>query len=170
MPQSGGRVLHLLRHAKAERASEFGEDRERPLNDKGHSEAARVAAHLADRGISLVVCSSALRARQTVEPLVAKLGCAVAFEDSLYSADEEDMIRRVRELPDEASEVLICGHNPTIERVTWELSGEDLEFPTCALATVVFPVESWAEVERGGGRLAAFVVARDLPDGDDFPD
>ncbi|GIU83749.1 MAG: phosphoglycerate mutase [Acidimicrobiales bacterium] len=164
MAASAGRVLHLLRHAKAARASESGEDRDRPLDERGRREAERLAAHLADRDISLVVCSSALRARQTVEPLVARLGCTVSFEDSLYSADEEVLISRIRELSDEAREVLVCGHNPTIERAAWELSGEALEFPTCALATLLFPVDGWAEVERGGGRVLSFVVGRDLPD------
>src|SRR5690625_4581183 len=66
-------TLVLLRHAKAEAAGPS--DFERKLSAPGRSQARRVAAHLVAAGLApdVVLCSAALRARQTWEQVAAGL-------------------------------------------------------------------------------------------------
>ena len=63
------RRLLLLRHAKSSWDDPALADHDRPLAPRGRRAAKRMGAHLRDEQveISLVLCSSATRARQTLE-------------------------------------------------------------------------------------------------------
>jgi 8-oxo-dGTP diphosphatase len=77
-------VSILLRHASAgDRHSWTGDDRLRPLDDKGHRQAAEIAAALRSEEIRRVVSSPYVRCVQTVEPLAAELGLEVELDDRL---------------------------------------------------------------------------------------
>jgi phosphohistidine phosphatase SixA len=45
--------------------------------------------------------------------------------------------------------VLVVGHNPGIGSLAARLSGEALEFPTCAMAVIAFDAARWADAESG---------------------
>jgi phosphohistidine phosphatase len=104
----------------------------------------------------LVVCSTARRTRQTAKPVVAELGCDVRYDDRLYAAETEDVLAVVRTLPDECDTVMVVGHNPAMEEVTFELCGKSPLYPTAALGTVSLAVDTWSEVAPGVGTLEAF--------------
>ena len=64
--------LTIVRHAFAGHKREWlGPDLDRPLDERGHAEAARLATLLADKKVSRIVSSPALRCRQTMQPLAA---------------------------------------------------------------------------------------------------
>ena len=61
----------------------------------------------------LVVCSTAVRAEQTLKRVLPGLGePAVWFEVTLYAAAAETLLARVQTLPDEVEEAMLVGHNP----------------------------------------------------------
>jgi phosphohistidine phosphatase len=114
----------------------------------------------------LVLCSTALRARQTLAALVPVLGgdVAIRLEESLYGAGLDEVLARVREVDDSVSSLLVIGHNPTLHELALFLSGaaDALErFPTGALASLAFST-GWAALDEGGAELEGFVVPRDL--------
>lgn len=156
-----GRTLLVLRHAKA--AGEPGvNDIERPLTAGGRRDAGAAGQWLLDRGITpdWVLCSSALRTRQTWEQIRAALGeaapgdDAVSIEQRLYDAGAHDLLDLVNEQPGEAHTLLTVGHNPASgQLVAWLTGRSDIAFPACALA-VVRVGESWAAVAPGSGELA----------------
>jgi len=155
--------LLLLRHAKSSWDDPGLPDHERPLAPRGHRAAERMAEYL------LVLCSSALRTRETLERMTDAFGGAeIAVEDELYGATEDELLKRLRRVAEGSETVALIGHNPGIQDLAIALagSGEGLErmrakFPTGALAVLEFD-GPWRRLELGGARLASFVTPKDL--------
>ena len=71
-------TILLVRHAAAGKRSRWaGDDRLRPLDDRGRRQAVGLAEALASRGVERVLTSPYIRCRQTVEPLAKTLGLPV---------------------------------------------------------------------------------------------
>jgi phosphohistidine phosphatase len=162
------RLLHLLRHAKSSWDDPTLTDHERPLAPRGLKASQRIADHVAQSGIApeLVLCSTALRTRQTLAALLPVLGgdVDIRLEDALYRAGPHEVLARVREADDAISSLLVIGHNPTLHELALFLSGhaEALDrFPTGALASLAVPT-AWADLGEGGAELEGFVVPREL--------
>jgi phosphohistidine phosphatase len=169
---SGVKYLYLLRHAKSDWGNSSLPDHDRPLNKRGTHAADAMAGHFRDKDIrpELVLCSTALRAGETLEPVATVLGAAstVQIERKLYGASAEDLLDRVREVPDGVGSVLLIGHNPGMEGLALALAGTGRaldrireKFPTAALATLEVP-GTWRELQPGSAELTDFVVPRDL--------
>src|SRR5215471_15136681 len=166
------RRLHLLRHAKSSWDDDTLRDRERPLAPRGRRATRRIArwARKHDVRPQLVVSSSAVRARQTLQGVLPGLGePEIWIELALYAASAETLLERVHALPDEAEEAMLVGHNPGLGDLLLLLAepGElreraEAKVPTGALATLEADIESWADLEPGGARLVSFVVPRQL--------
>jgi phosphohistidine phosphatase len=160
------RIL-LLRHAKSSWDDDALSDHDRPLAPRGRKAAALIAEHLreVDLDVELVLCSSARRARETLERLGTTLGSVpTSYEDGLYGASEGELLERLRRLPEEVGSVAMIGHNPGLHDLAIALTreGRKLElFPTGALATLVSD-GPWPELASGHARLEAFVIPKDL--------
>lgn len=164
--------LVLLRHAKSAWDDPTLRDRDRPLAPRGRKAAKRVARWTRKHGIrpQLVVCSSAVRARQTLERVLPGLGDpAVWIEVALYAATAETLLARVRALPEEADEVMLVGHNPGVMDLALLLAAPgrnrkraQVNVPTGALVELELEAARWAEVSPGEARLTRFVVPREL--------
>jgi phosphohistidine phosphatase len=159
------RYLLLLRHAKSSWDDPALADHDRPLAPRGRNAAKLIGAHLRREGIEIssVLCSSAVRATQTLE-LVAPAG-EVRIEDDLYGASDEHLLQRLRRESDEHQAVMLIGHNPAIQDLTLLLSpGAQQQvgkFPTGSLATLAF-AGSWASLAPAQAKLIAFVRPREL--------
>lgn len=158
------KTLHLLRHAKSDWSDPSLDDHDRPLNDRGRRGRLLLAEHVRGWPVDLVVCSTAERARETAEPVVAALACPVRFEPAIYEASVGDLFDVVRALPDEADVVLMVGHNPGFEDLTHMLCGTSPPYPTGALGTIELERASWAAVDLSHGRLIAHVTPAQLRD------
>jgi phosphohistidine phosphatase len=165
------RTLYLLRHAKSSWDDPALGDHERPLAPRGRRDGKRVAEHLRREEIEpeLVLCSSATRAQETLDLIRPALGSAtVAVEDGLYGASSDELLARLRQVPDEVASVLVIGHNPGLEELALVLAstGDELgrleeKFPTAALATLALS-QAWAPLAAGDATLAAYVVPTQL--------
>jgi phosphohistidine phosphatase len=164
--------LFLLRHAKSSWDEPGLADRERPLAPRGRNASKRIARHMRDEGIApeLVLCSSSLRTRETLERLGLGDEAEVRIEDDLYAASAGELLALLNGLPDEIDAVMLIGHNPGIEELTLQLaeSGEELgrvrqKFPTAALATLELD-GGWAELAPGSATLVGFVKPKELPE------
>jgi phosphohistidine phosphatase len=165
-------TLHLLRHAKSSWSDPTLSDHQRPLARRGQRDAKRIAKHLVRVGIEpeLVLCSTAVRARETLELIRAGLGAApkVSFEAELYAASSRELLERIHTVPDEVTSLMLIGHNPSLQDLALALSsgGPELariraKFPTAALATMTLPT-SWSLVSDADAVLAAYVVPKEL--------
>ena len=165
--------LLLFRHAKSDWHAGIKDDHERPLTKRG-SEAARVMGRVlaaADQVPDLIVTSSAVRARTTVELAHAAGGwtCPIETSDALYDTDATSVLEEIRGLPDSADRVLLAGHEPTWSELTSRLiGGGDLRFPTAALARLDLDVARWRDATFGSGVLVWLLQPKFFVEGD-FP-
>jgi phosphohistidine phosphatase len=167
--------LFVLRHAKSSWNNSYLSDHDRPLAPRGERAAEALAAHMAtiDPPPALVLCSTARRAQETLEPVRATLPAAtsVSVEDALYGASAPELLDRLRGVPDDTASVMLVGHNPGLEDLVKglgrdgdpELLGRvQRKFPTGALATLAIP-GPWKGLGWGAATLEAFVVPAELP-------
>jgi phosphohistidine phosphatase len=159
--------LALLRHAKASSHDFHLDDHERPLNERGRRAAQQIGAYLRERGLgpALVLCSSAVRTRQTLELLELETGPEVLVADDLYGASAGELLDRIRRVDDVFSSVLIIGHNPGLQDLTVALLADRpgiVSFPTGALAELSAPITRWQDLEPGVATLDVLVTPKDL--------
>ena len=165
--------LYLLRHAKAVPPEEGGSDRDRPLEQRGRRAAQAVARWIAEQRLApaLVLCSPALRTRQTLDIIASSFARPpqILIEDGLYLAAAPQLFARLRRLPADTASVLLVGHNPGYHELAVSLSEVAVGpliarlagFPTGALAS--FEVEvPWAHLDRRQARLAAVATPKEL--------
>ena len=168
--------LWLLRHAKSSWDDPDMEDVDRPLAPRGARAADRMRQYFDAEEIrpELVLCSSALRTRETLGRILPGLGSqmTVRIEPSLYSFEADQLLDRLREVPGDVGSVMLIGHNPAMQELGSALAaeGDRLDelrkgFPTAALAELDVPVGSWEELMPGSGRLERFVLPRELASG-----
>ncbi len=171
------KTLYLLRHAKAERDSESGEDFDRPLAKRGIRDAESLGRLLNVRNQrpDLIITSSARRTLETVEHLTAEWPrpVPVVEEKELYLATAEQLIAAARTAPDTAARVMLVGHNPGIEDLAVHLAQAFAteasnrmrgNFPTCALGVFELSIEHWAYVSWDLARMSFYGGPKDLAD------
>jgi phosphohistidine phosphatase len=170
------KTILLLRHAKSAWSDPRLDDHERPLSRRGEQAAKAMAAHIARREPrpGLILCSTAMRTRQTLAPLVKQLDAPappIALEKGLYLASEDVLLAHLQAVGDEVATVLLIGHNDGIWHLAEALAGSGPaktlaalreKYPTGTLATLRYPDRSWRDLAPGGAELLAFVRPRDL--------
>jgi phosphohistidine phosphatase len=166
------RTAYLLRHAKSDWSDRTLADHDRPLARRGRRDAERVAKHLRGLGLEpeLVLCSSAERTRGTLELIRPALGGSrVLIEKRLYAASSDELLERLRAVPEPVASVMLIGHNPGIQELALALAAAGAErellaakFPTGALATFAVLVATWSRLAAGDAELTAFVAPKQL--------
>jgi phosphohistidine phosphatase len=151
-------TLIVLRHSKA--ASPIGiPDVERPLAGRGRKDAEKVGDELraAGRVPDRVICSTALRTRQTLDGL--GLDAPVDFESRVYDNDADEILDLLREQSEET--LLLIGHNPSMHLLVVGLTGGGVDdhFPTSATAVIEFD-GGWENLWPGAGRLVSLWTPR----------
>ena len=118
----------------------------------------------------LVVCSSAVRARETLQRMLPGLGePEVWVEVTLYAASAETLLERIRALPEEVDDAMLVGHNPGVMDLVLLLARAGAlrdraseNVPTGALAVLNLDAGRWSDVTEGSATLKRFVVPREL--------
>jgi phosphohistidine phosphatase len=131
--------LILLRHAKAE--AHRSDDHSRVLAPRGRADASSLRPVIAALAPALAVVSTASRAKETWS-LADPGGVEVVFDERVYEATVADLREVLGELTVESA--VLVGHNPSLERLAWELEDNDdtnRGMRTCGLA--VFEVADW---------------------------
>ena len=168
---SEDRVLILVRHSEADSAGSPDQDRELP---DGGWEDAREAGQWQPRheyGVDEVLCSTAVRARQTCEA-IWEGGCSEAdvhYDSRVYNASAQRLLDVIREAEADANIVMVVGHAPGIPYLTSILAdGEGSEqahealaagFPTTGIAILSY-AGHWSDLAPATARLERFHVAR----------
>jgi phosphohistidine phosphatase len=166
-------MLHLLRHAKSS-TKEDVEDHERPLSRRGHDAARLVGRHLPRMAgdLDLVLCSSALRTRETLDLVIAEFSPRPrsVVEDELYLASRERLMDRLHRIDEADINVLLIGHNPGLQELAVALAEKNSKnfrtlasgkFPTAAYASFRVPAR-WSELGFSRNELIDYVTAESL--------
>jgi phosphohistidine phosphatase len=168
--------LFLLRHAKSSPNDRELADHDRPLAPSGREAAKHIAAYMKDKSFepSIVLCSSAVRARQTLELISPAFPeqTAIEIEHDLYHAGSNELMTRLQRVSRDAASVLLIGHNPAMQDLVLTIASESEQveairkkFPAAALAVLDARIEYWEHLGPGGAVLAEFVTPQQLKAG-----
>ncbi|MEN7973691.1 MAG: histidine phosphatase family protein, partial [Verrucomicrobiota bacterium] len=135
---SDGKTLYLVRHAEAFWMKAGQRDFDRPLNDRGKHDAAEMGQKLKATGIQpeIIISSPALRATQTAEIIVRKLGLStdsILFNENIYEAETADLLKIVKSVKECHASTMLIGHNPSMTWLINHLTGQHVaNAPTCS--------------------------------------
>lgn len=115
--------LLLVRHAHAGAKDRWrGDDRLRPLSDRGREEARSLVDVLATYAPAQVVSSPLVRCVQTVEPVATRFGLPIELSGALGPQADRDAARLLRALASASHSVVVCTHGETIEALQRRLA------------------------------------------------
>ena len=143
------KTLIIIRHAKSSWDNIGQDDRERPLNERGKTDAPEMAARLKEKemDVDLFVSSPAKRAKRTARYFAEAFGQEkedVVLVEPLYGADVATFYHIVGNLEDKYDTIAIFSHNPGITEFVNTLTGVHVDnIPTCGVFAVQAAAESW---------------------------
>jgi phosphohistidine phosphatase len=96
----------------------------------------------------VVLSSDAVRARLTAAAVAQAAHHAgeVLLDPHLYLASPADILSRLTTVRKNAGTVMIVGHNPGLEQLVEQLTGESQDLPTAALAQISLPIDQWRDL------------------------
>ena len=176
------KTLLLLRHAKSDWSHRELADHDRPLAPRGRRAAPAMGRFMARAGLQpeMVLCSSALRTRETWSLLAPELHAEppVAYDRELYLASPVDILTVLGRASPSLSSILVIGHNPGMEELALALAvaGEAdrkkrermrRKFPTAALAVFAGEARAWRGLDPEAFTLQRYVRPKDLPEAEE---
>jgi phosphohistidine phosphatase len=160
-------TLLILRHAKAEQGDGLPDD-QRELSSRGRKAARKMGELARDEGLlpQRILSSTSVRTRQTVESFVEASGseAPVEYLHSLYLGEPRAYFAALAEHAAGATRVMVVGHNPGLEELVRELTGEAVSLPTAALVECTLPVEkfeSGVPLQEAGAELRRIFRPKD---------
>ncbi len=158
--------LILVRHAKSDWTNEV-DDFDRPLNERGHQDAPRMAKYLLDKNIDIqhFVTSPAKRALTTCryfaetfrKPKIKKI-------EDLYEPHPEDFFNTILDFDDEFSSIALFSHNPGISDFASSLTDHVLEMTTCNVVIFDIDCDEWSLFEGANKTFVAHYRPKELFD------
>lgn len=154
--------LLIIRHAKSEWGDLNIKDFNRPLNSRGHKNAPEMAKRLLNKNLipQRIVSSPALRAITTAEYFAEIFGinsADIIKEPEIYDALPFTLLDIINNLDDNNDFIALVGHNPGLTNLLNLYCDTSIQnIPTCGMALIHFPFDSWKMLSRGTGDLILF--------------
>jgi len=119
---AASRTLILMRHAAAAGGVR---DEDRPLTAGGEVVAAEAGEWIRATlpPVDVVLCSAAVRTRQTLAALA--IDAPTEYLDELYNGGVDDIAEQIGKVEDAARTVLVVGHSPGIPSTAYQLATSD---------------------------------------------
>jgi phosphohistidine phosphatase len=161
------KTLLLMRHAKSSWKDESLDDHDRPLNKRGKRDAPRMGELLRDQQCvpDYILCSSARRARKTAECVAFAAGVRgeTRITPDLYMVPPARILEILAQTPEPCRCLLLIAHNPSLEELFEQLTGESRAFSTAAIAHLQWSIDSWSAAgSHAAAALADFWQPRSL--------
>ncbi len=159
--------LFLLRHAKSSWDDLDLSDFDRPLNSRGEKAAPRMGKEMKKRAVKpdLILCSPSKRTKETLS-LVAEsadlVSIEVSFCDEIYEATVKDLLKVLHKQSKSHKTILMVGHNPGMESLLLDLTGDYEHFSTAALASIDVDLDDWKDLNKGVGKLKWILRPKEL--------
>ncbi len=158
--------LLIIRHAKSDK-SFFGNDFERPLNERGKTDAPAMANRLLKTvgKLDALVSSPAKRAKKTAELFAETFGKPsdeIIFISALYHANVEVFYDVISALPDSLDIVAVFSHNPGITYFVNSLNTKARidNMPTSGIFAVEINTTQWSGFTKGRKEFLFFDYPR----------
>jgi len=156
--------LILVRHAKSDHTFEI-DDFDRPLNERGHKDAPKMAKYLKENGIDIqhFVSSPAKRALTTCRYFAETYGNPkIQKEEDLYEPHPEDFENTILNLNDLHSSAALFSHNNGISDFASSLTEKTIQLPTCGVVIFEINCDEWSEFEGADKKLIHFFVPKEI--------
>ena len=143
------RELILIRHSKTIIAEMGMRDFDRPLKKDRTDDAKNMAKYLKGLGLKpeLILCSPALRTKQTAELFCEKLNYdynKIVFDERLYESSAEEYLQVISETESEITTLVVIGHNPSVSFLAGKLANRFLDdMPTSGTAWLSLESDDW---------------------------
>ena len=143
-------------------------DHDRDLLPDGIMAAARMGRYLhsIDVNPSLLISSTANRARDTAKAMAEQIGFdfdSIEYDSELFEGGAKAYLAVVNSLPNSVDSAMIVGHNPDVSYFSEFLTHEQIgTLRKGAVVGVAFEDISWAEVSGRMGHIVLNVSPRDL--------
>ncbi|MEV8467024.1 histidine phosphatase family protein [Fluviibacterium sp. DFM31] len=164
--------LILMRHAKSSWQDTDLDDHARVLNARGRRSCDAIGPWLAahDHVPDQILCSDSARTRQTWALLAPHFPPTPAplLMPELYLASAKALRTALSEASGDT--VALLAHNPGIGEFAARLVTAAPAhprfgiYPTLATLVAEFPIDSWANLKLGTGKVLDFIVPRELTD------
>ncbi len=146
--------LIIVRHAKS--SWKFNViDHERPLNERGITDAHLVARSLKEFGVNLdmLISSDAVRAKTTAEIFISELKInqnCIHFNHDLYDFSGSNLVQVIKECDSSINNLMVFGHNHAITAFV-NTNGDTFidNVPTCGVTIIDFDIDNWEDLNKG---------------------
>lgn len=143
-------------------------DIDRPLNNRGHSTAPKMAHYLGSQGFlpEIFYVSPAKRALTTAEYFAKEFKIRTDrfhIVPRLYMADIDDFIAVIQEAPDLAQKIAIFAHNPGVTEFANICCNANIQnMPTCSILWLECDIEYWQNFEVNDLKLKNIFFPREV--------
>lgn len=157
------KFLFLLRHAHSEKIN--GKDFNRPLSIEGLGKCKEIADNLQNKNfdsipllslIEEIICSSAIRTKQTAENIFRNSKIKISYDDLLYKGEASYIHELISLSDNNINGLLIIGHNPAIAQFCLELDQSVPEFLPGSLAIFRCTNDNWQKINSSNVKLIEF--------------
>ncbi|MCW3078547.1 MAG: phosphohistidine phosphatase SixA [Bacteroidetes bacterium] len=155
--------LFLIRHAKSDWGSQFLKDIDRPLNERGYTDAYFMSHwFLKTKGVpNKILSSTATRALNTALIFARTFDFEMnKFElnKELYESSPSKIISIIQQQSKAINSLAFFCHNPTITELCNMLMDDFFldNVPTCGIVGIKFSVNDWQDVSAKKGELGFY--------------
>ncbi len=152
------KTLYLVRHAKSSWNIDTIADIDRPLNDRGYTDAHEMAKRMNKKvQPAFLISSPAIRAVSTalIFSRVFKTEVsALELHPLLYGTNAKQYLQVIGTIPDQHTSAFLFGHNPIITETANMLGGTQLlDMATAGIVGIELDIMSWKKVREAHGKM-----------------
>ena len=144
--------LLVIRHAKSDWDSLSDSDFERPLNNRGLSDAPKMGLHLKEVALfpDLIISSGAKRAITTAKSIARSMDYKneIIVDNKIYNASSHEIISVINKIDEQYDTVFLFGHNPGVSNLINELTSEWVNLKTCCVVELEIVVDKWSHISN----------------------
>lgn len=164
------KTLYIIRHAKSSWDEEDLDDMVRPLNDRGKTACLLIGNWLRMQKIKpdYVITSPATRALHTAITVTSWMEfpkSKLDIDAAIYFGNVKAVSEKLVSLDQvsKSGKVFLFGHEPLLSELIYKFTKDELEkFPTAALYSINWNVDTWAEAMQQLGAKVDFITPKSL--------
>lgn len=164
------KTLYLVRHAKSDWENSELLDIDRPLNERGYSDALRMSQFLKENKVSpdVIITSPAIRAISTALIFTRNLDyntSEIIIQPDLYESNLKKYLSCISKIDEKYKSAMLFAHNPFISETANTLTDAfNNEMPTCAVVGISFDeCNDWRDVAKNKGKLELYEFPKNIP-------
>ena len=171
------KYIYLLRHAKSSWTNPLLKDHDRPLSERGIKACHKIETFISQNKIipEIAYISSSQRTISTYELIFKRKlypNVLISIDKTIYLCASKLLREKIINTDNKFNHLLIVNHEPTIRKLTLELSENSkkmrfkndvsLKYPTCSLAILKLNSDNWYDSKKNNCELINFIKPKDL--------